>query len=52
MRVDRLAKAIEDAIEKKCFLQALALSLVIPDICAKYDYSDIYNRKAEYNGHK
>jgi len=26
--------------------------LVIPDICAKYDYSDIYNRKAEYNGHK
>lgn len=33
-------------------MPALALSLVIPDICAKYDYPDIYNKKAEYNGHK
>ena len=52
MRIDRIASAIEDAIEKRCFLPALALSLVIPDICAKYDYPDIYNKKAEYNGHK
>lgn len=50
--MDRIADAIEDAIEKRCFLPALALTLVIPDICAKYDYPDIYNKKAEYNGRK
>lgn len=52
MRMDKIATAIEDAIEKRCFLPALALSLVIPDICAKYDYPDIYDKKVEYNGHK
>lgn len=52
MKMDRIAVAIEDAIEKRCFLPALALSLVIPDICAKYDYPDIYDKHAEYNGHK
>lgn len=52
MRMDKIADAIEDAIEKRCFLPALALSLVIPDICAEYDYPEIYNKKAEYNGRK
>lgn len=52
MRIDKIATAIEDAIKKRCFLPALALSLIIPDICAKYDYPDIYNRKVDYNGHK
>lgn len=52
MRMDKIVAAIEDAIEKRCFLPALALSLVIPDICAKYDYFDIYNKQADYNGHK
>lgn len=52
MRMDRIATAIEDAIEKRCFLPALAVSLVIPDVCAKYDYPDIYDGKAEYNGRK
>ena len=52
MRMNRIADAIEEAIEKRCFLPALALSLVIPDICAKYDYPDIYNKKAEYDGRK
>lgn len=42
MRMDKIADAIEDAIEKRCFLPALALSLVIPDICAEYDYPEIY----------
>lgn len=50
--MDRIADAIEEAIKKRCFLPALALSLVIPDICAKYDYYDIYSRKSEYNGRK
>ena len=45
MRTERIAFAIEDAIEKRCFLPALALSLVIPDICAQYDYPDIYNKR-------
>lgn len=45
MRMDKIATAIEDAIEKRCFLPALALSLVIPDICAKYDYPDIYEKR-------
>lgn len=49
MRIDKIATAIEDAIKKRCFLPALAFSLVIPDICAKYDYPDIYNKQAEYN---
>lgn len=52
MRIERITNAIEDAIEKKCFLPALALSLVIPDICAKYDYPEIYNKKSKYKGHK
>lgn len=52
MRMDKIVDAIEDAIEKRCFLPALALSLVIPDICAEYDYPEIYNKKAEYNGRK
>lgn len=52
MRMDIIATAIENAIEKRCFLPALALSLVIPDICAEYDYPEIYNKKAEYNGRK
>ncbi len=52
MRMNRIADAIEEAIEKRCFLPALALSLVIPHICAKYDYPDIYNKKAEYDGRK
>lgn len=52
MRIDRIAIAIKDAIEKRCFLPALALSLVIPDICAEYDYPEIYKKKAEYNGRK
>lgn len=52
MRMDKIAFAIEDAIEKRCFLPALALSLVIPDVCAKYDYPEIYKGKEEYNGHK
>lgn len=37
-----LVDAIEDAIKKKCFLPALAMTLVLPDICAKYDYPEIY----------
>ena len=45
MRMDKIADAIEDAIEKRCFLPALALSLVIPDICAQYDYPEIYKQK-------
>lgn len=45
MKMDKIANAIEDAIEKRCFLPALALSLVIPDICAKYDYPEIYKQK-------
>ena len=52
MRMDKIADDIEDAIEKRCFLPALALSLVIPDICAEYDYPEIYNKKAEYNSRK
>ncbi len=38
MRMDKIVDAIEDAIKKRCFLPALALSLVIPDICSQYDY--------------
>lgn len=52
MRVEILADAIADAINKKCFLPALALALTIPDICAQYEYPDIYNKKEEYNGRK
>lgn len=42
MRMDIIATSIEDAIKKRCFLPALALSLVIPDVCAQYDYPEIY----------
>lgn len=52
MRMDKIAIAIEDAIEKRCFLPALALSLVIPDICTQYDYPEIYKGKEAYHGHK
>lgn len=52
MRMKRIATAIEDAIEKRCFLPALALTLIIPDVCAKYDYPEIYKKQAYYNGHR
>lgn len=45
MKMDIIATAIEDAIEKRCFLPALALSLVIPDVCAQYDYPELYKQR-------
>lgn len=51
MQVDKFVCEIEDAIEKRCFLPALALTLVLPDICAQYDYPELYNKKTEYKGH-
>ncbi len=43
MRIEMLIDAIEDAIKKKCFLPALTMTLILPDICAKYDYPEIYH---------
>lgn len=50
MRCEKIVYAIEDALEKGCYLPALALTLTIPDICAKYDYKKIYENKETYNG--
>lgn len=52
MRIAKIVDEIENAIQKKCFLPALALTLVIPDICAQYDYPEIYNKEEEYKEHK
>lgn len=49
MRIEMLVDAIEDAIKKKCFLPALAMTLVLPDICGQYDYKKIYDKKERYN---
>ena len=52
MKLKQIADEITDAINKQCYLPALALTLVVPDICAKYYYPEIYNKKEEYNGHR
>ena len=53
MRMNVIIISIKDAINKKCFLPALALSLVVPDICAQYDYPEFFDKKkkVKYNGH-
>ncbi len=52
MKMKKIADEIENAINKQCFLPALALTLVIPDVCAQFDYPDICRKKNEYKGHK
>ena len=52
MKWEMFVEAIEDALDKECFLPALALTLVLPDICSEYEYPTIYKKKDEYNGHK
>lgn len=42
--------SIEDAINKKCYLPALAMTLIIPDVCAHFCYPEIYNGKKNGNG--
>lgn len=45
-------ESIEDALNKECYLPALALTLVLPDICGEYEYQAIYKKKDEYKGHR
>ena len=52
MKIETIISEIEKALQNKCFLSALALTLVLPDICGQYDYPEIYNRKDDYNGHR
>lgn len=52
MRLESIVESIEYAIQNKCYLPALALTLVLPDICAKYDYPHIYSKKESYNNHE
>lgn len=52
MKWETFVESIEDALDKECFLPALALTLVLPDICSEYEYSIVYKKKEEYNGHK
>ncbi len=44
MKWELIVKSIEDAIEKECFIPALALTLVIPDVCAKFEYPQEYKK--------
>lgn len=50
MRWDKVVESIEQALDKECYLPALALTLVIPDICAHFDYPQIYGKKEDYMG--
>ena len=50
MRLEKLITEIEVALEKECYLSALALALIIPDICAKVTYPEIYNTKGKDKG--
>lgn len=51
MDMEKIVASIEEALDKGCFLPALALTLTIPDICAQLDYPEIYHKKEEYDGH-
>lgn len=51
MKVDKIISSIEEALQKECFLPALALALVLPDICSKFDYPQIHCKKETYEGH-
>ena len=44
MKWEMFVNSIEDAIEKECFIPALALTLVIPDVCAKFEYPQEYKK--------
>lgn len=44
MQLEIIINSIEDAIKKQCFLPALALTLVIPDICAQFEYRDLHKK--------
>ena len=52
MKWEMFVESIEDALDKECYLPALALTLVLPDICGAYEYPTIYKKKDEYKGHK
>lgn len=52
MTMNIIVAEIENALQKRCFLPALALTLVIPDVCAQFDYPNIYSKKEEYQGRK
>lgn len=52
MKWEMFVDSIENALDKGCFLPALALTLVLPDICSEYEYQTIYKKKVEYKGHK
>lgn len=52
MKWEMFVKSIEEALDKECFLPALALTLVLPDICSEYEYPTIYKKKDDYKGHK
>ncbi|MBC1501975.1 hypothetical protein HB943_15345 [Listeria weihenstephanensis] len=40
-----IINSIEDALEKECYLPALALALTIPDICGEAAYPDLVDGK-------
>lgn len=47
--VEKIVISIEEALNKECYLPALALTLVIPDICANLTYPEIYKKNEFYN---
>ncbi|MDB2016009.1 hypothetical protein [[Clostridium] symbiosum] len=52
MQLHYFIQSIEDALSKECYLPALALTLIIPDMCAKYDYAELLKKGTfSYDGH-
>lgn len=51
MRIDKIIQSINDALEKHCYLPALVMTLILPDICAQYEYPRIYKKKESYENH-
>lgn len=45
MRLEYLLNSIYDTLDKECYLAALSLTLIIPDIWAKNDYPELYKSK-------
>ena len=44
MKWEMFVESIEDALNKECYLPALALTLSLPDVCAKYKYPQEYKK--------
>lgn len=43
--MNEVIESIEDALDKECWIPALALALTLPDTCGSIEYPEMINNK-------